>query len=308
MRYDLLAALKEAGGTISGQRLADRLGISRVAVWKQVREMRALGYAISSSPKGYHFESSPDLLLPSEFLGWESRIHYAPIVDSTMRQARLLARRGAAEGTMVVAERQTSGRGRLDRSWRSPVGGIYLTLITRPRVPPAYAARVSLLVAAVVSEVIERLYGLPARVKWPNDVLIHERKVCGILAEMEAECDVVRFVNVGMGLNANSSISSAQPGAVSLRDLLGAPVDRVQLAREIVAGSLEGLPRLIGGAVLDAWRVRTITLGRNVTIVGSNDSITGLAVDITTTGALLVRTADGQVHEVMAGDCVHARH
>jgi BirA family transcriptional regulator, biotin operon repressor / biotin---[acetyl-CoA-carboxylase] ligase len=277
-------------------------------VWKQVREMRALGYAISSSPKGYRFESSPDLLLPSEFPGWEFRIHHDLIADSTMRQARLLARRGAAEGTMVIAESQTSGRGRLDRSWRSPLGGIYLTLITRPRVPLAYASHVSLLVAVVVSEVIERLYGLPARVKWPNAALIEELKVCGILAEMEAEFDVVRFVNVGIGLNANSSISGAQPGAVSLREMLGTPVDRVQLAREIVTGSLERLPRLIDGAVLDAWRARTVTLGHDVTIVGSNDSIKGVAFDITNAGALLVRTADGQVHEVMAGDCVHASH
>jgi BirA family transcriptional regulator, biotin operon repressor / biotin---[acetyl-CoA-carboxylase] ligase len=308
MRHDVLAALKAAEGTVSGQRLADRLGISRVAVWKQVRELRTLGYAIGSSPKGYYLESSPDLLNAAEFPGWESRIHHAAVVDSTMRQARLLARRGAVEGTIVVAESQTSGRGRLDRSWRSPAGGIYLTLITRPRVPPAYAARVSLLVAVVVSEVIERLYGLSARVKWPNDVLIEEGKVCGILAEMETECDAVRFVNVGMGLNANSSISGQQSGAVSLRELLGRPVDRVQLVREIVAGSLERLPQLDGGAVLDDWRRRTMTLGREVTIVGSNQPIEGIAVDITTTGALLVRTADGHVHEVMAGDCVHARH
>jgi len=308
MRYDVLAALRAAEGQLSGQRLAAALGISRVAVWKQVRELRALGYVIASSPKGYRLDASPDLLLPTEFPGWEPRVHHGLTVDSTMRQARLLARRGAEEGTLVIAESQISGRGRLDRSWRSPEGGIYLTLVTRPGVPPAYAPRVSLLVATVVSETIERLHGLPARVKWPNDVLIADMKVCGILAEMEAECDLVRFVNVGMGLNANSSIAELQPGAASLRELLGTPVDRVRLVREIVTETLARLPRLSGVSILDDWRARTLTLGREVTIVGARDKVTGVAIDVTMMGALLVRSADGRVHEVVAGDCVHARH
>ena len=152
MRYNVLAALKTGEGDVSGESLARRLGISRVAVWKHVRELRSLGYVVTSSPRGYRLESSPDLLLPSEFTGWETRVHYEAVADSTMHVARALARRGADEGTLVIAERQTAGRGRLDRSWLSPEGGIYMTLVARPTAVPSQAPRINLLVAVVVAE------------------------------------------------------------------------------------------------------------------------------------------------------------
>jgi len=305
MRYNVLAALKTGEGDVSGESLARRLGISRVAVWKHVRGLRSLGYVVTSSPRGYRLESSPDLLLPSEFTGWETRVHYEAVADSTMHVARALARRGADEGTLVIAERQTAGRGRLDRSWLSPEGGIYMTLVARPTAVPSQAPRINLLVAVVVSETIERLYGVAARVKWPNDVLIEDRKVCGILAEMEAECDAVRFVNVGIGLNANCPIADAQPSAVSLVEVLGTPVDRVRLVREIVGGVLSRLPQLASESILDEWRMRTVTIGREVSIAAPGAKVSGVAVGINSSGALLVRDSAGYVHEVVAGDCVH---
>ena len=301
----MLTALKASAGVVSGESLARQMGVSRVAVWKQVRELRALGYVIEATARGYRFLSGPDLLLPSEFPGWESKVHHSLVVDSTMRVARTLSRSGAVEGTLVIAEQQTTGRGRLDRAWLSPRGGIYMTLVTRPSVAPTQAPRVNLLAAVVVSSAIERLHGLEARVKWPNDVLIGGRKVCGILAEMDVEFDAVRFVNVGIGLNANSHVSSEQPSAVSLSDLLGAPVDRVRLVREIVDGVLAGLPEMGGESLLDAWRARTTTLGRRVSIAVAGASVEGVAVDITSSGALLVRDMDGHLHEIVAGDCVH---
>jgi len=304
MRYAVLAALKGGAGPVCGESLARQMGISRVAVWKQVSELRAMGYRISSSRRGYRLESSPDLLLPSEFPGWEQRIHYVALADSTMHLARKLARNGADEGTLVIAEQQSAGRGRLERSWLSPPGGIYMTVITRPRVAPSQAPRINMLVAVAVSDVLERLYGVPAWVKWPNDVLIEGKKVCGILAEMEAECDAVRFVNVGIGLNANSRIAPEQPAAVSLIELRGAPVDRVRLVMDIVDGILSRLPAMTGDSILDEWRTRTVTIGRQVSIVAAGEVVSGVAVDITASGTLLVRDVDGQTHEVVAGDCV----
>jgi BirA family transcriptional regulator, biotin operon repressor / biotin---[acetyl-CoA-carboxylase] ligase len=304
MKYAVLAALKRHAGYVCGESLAHQMGISRVAVWKQVSELRAIGYRICSSRQGYRLEGSPDLLLPSEFPGWERRIHYVPLADSTMHVARKLARSGADEGTLVIAEQQSAGRGRLDRSWLSPPGGIYMTVITRPRVAPSQAPRINMLVAVAVSDVLERLYGVPARVKWPNDVLIEGKKVCGILAEMEAECDAVRFVNIGIGLNANSRIAPEQPTAVSLIELLGAPVDRVRLVIDIVDGILSRLPALTGDSILDEWRTRTVTIGRQVSILTAGAHVCGVAVDITSSGTLLVRDADGLTHEVVAGDCV----
>lgn len=306
MRHHVLAALRAHDGYVSGQELSRQLGISRVAVWKHVRALTAQGYRVDVTSRGYRLDGCPDLLLPTEFTGWEEWVHHFPVVESTMLPARTLARAGAVEGTLVIAEQQLRGRGRLDRSWLSPVGGVYMTLVTRPPIAPSLASRISLLVAVAVSESIERLHGLPARVKWPNDVLIDGKKVCGILAEMEAESDAVRFVNVGIGLNANSSISELQERACSLRDLLGAPVDRVRLARGIVAGIMTRLPGLGDASVLDEWRERTVTIGRNVSVTAEGNPLSGLALDINSSGALLVRDAAGVVHEVIAGDCVQA--
>ncbi len=262
------------------------------------------GYVVDVTARGYRLDACPDRLLPTEFPGWEERVHHFEVVESTMVPARLLARNGAAEGTLVVAEQQSCGRGRLDRSWLSPLGGIYMTLVMRPPVAPQLAPRINLLVAVAISEAIERLHGLPARVKWPNDVLIGGKKVCGILAEMEAESDLVRFVNVGIGLNANLTISGLQKGAISLSELLGASVDRVSLVREIVEGILDRSLRLGDAAALDAWRARTATLGREVSVMADGSPVRGMALDINSTGALLVRDAAGNVREVIAGDCI----
>lgn len=306
MRHHVLAALRVCDGYVSGQELSRQLGISRVAVWKHVRALTAQGYRVDVTPRGYRLDGCPDLLLPTEFPGWEERVHHFTVADSTMLPARALAREGAVEGTVVIAEQQSRGRGRLERSWLSPLGGVYMTVVTRPAIAPALASRISLLVAVVVADSIERLHGLPARVKWPNDVLIDGKKVCGILAEMEAESDAVRFVNVGIGLNANSAISELQEGAVSLRDLRGAPVDRVPLARAIIEGILAGLPMLGDALVLDEWRARTVTIGREVSVMAGGSPVSGRALDITASGALLVRDPEGKVHEVIAGDCVQA--
>lgn len=305
MRYSVLAALRIHDSDVSGGTLGRQLGISRVAVWKQVQELRKQGYEIASSAKGYRLESAPDALLPGEFPGWESRVHHVDTIDSTMRLARALARRGAENGTLVLAERQTVGRGRLDRSWVSPAGGIYMTLVTRPAVAPALAPRIGLMASVAVAAAVESLCGLPARVKWPNDVLISDRKVCGILAEMEAECDAVHYVNVGIGLNANALVGELQTGAVSLAELLGGPVDRKRLVRAVVEGILARLPRLADASMLDEWRRRAVTLGREVSIACGREPVMGMALDIDSMGALLVRQADGSVIQVVAGDCTH---
>ncbi len=305
MRYEILAALRAAGSGVSGEALSRELGISRVAVWKQVEELRKLGYRVAASSRGYRLESVPDLMLPGEFPGWESRVHHCMAVDSTMRAARTLAREGAEEGTLVVAETQTGGRGRLQRSWASPPGGIYMTLVLRPRVAPFQAPRLNLMAAVAVSDSLERLFGIEAGVKWPNDVLVGGRKLCGILAEMEAECDAVHYVNVGIGLNANAPVPDVRPPAVSLVELLGATVDRPRLARDIVEGVLARLPRLLDASLLDEWRRRSVTLGHDVFVAVGDETVRGTAVDVDQSGALLVRQPDGRVRTVVAGDCTH---
>jgi len=305
MRYELLRLLRERGDRVSGEALSRELGVSRVAVWKSVRELVAAGYDISATSRGYFLISSPDVLLPGEFPGWEDRVHYLEEVDSTMTVARDLARKGAEQGTLVTAERQTGGRGRLARVWFSPPGGIYMTLVTRPAVAAFMAPRINLLSAVAVASAVESLHGIPARVKWPNDVLVDGKKLCGILAEMEAETDAVRFVNVGVGLNANVRITDAFPDAVSLCHLLGHHVNRRLLAWEVVEGILRRLQCVQSADILDEWRRYAHTLGRRVSIATGDTTVEGLASDIDEFGALLVKRDDGSLATVVAGDCVH---
>ncbi|HHE41721.1 MAG TPA: biotin--[acetyl-CoA-carboxylase] ligase [Dehalococcoidia bacterium] len=302
--YQVLRCLRGAG-VVSGQNLSRRLGISRVGVWKHVQELRRQGYCIESSPTGYRLLSAPDLLLPGEFPGWEDRIYHFHEVDSTMRIARELARGDAEEGTLVLAESQSQGRGRLDRVWLSPPGGIYLTLVTRPKISPALATRVSLVASVSVATALRENLGVPACVKWPNDVLVGGRKVCGILAEMEAEPDAVRYINIGIGVNVNTPADPQLPAAVSLVELVGRPVDRREVTMRIVTDLLRRLRELTSASCLNIWRELSGTIGREVCVRQDNETICGVAVDIQESGALVVQAADGRRTAVVAGDCTY---
>ncbi len=221
MKADILKALRESGDYVSGEWLSRELGISRVSVWKHIRNLKQDGYVVEASPRGYRLISSPDLLLPCEFPDLEQKIHHFGEIGSTMAVARELARKGVEEGTIVIAESQTSGRGRLNREWFSPRGGIYFAIILKPKISPIYAPRINLMASVAVAKAIRTFCGLKAELKWPNDVLLAGRKVCGILAEMEAEVDAINYVNLGIGINVNASVSQCEKGATSLRDELG---------------------------------------------------------------------------------------
>ena len=207
IRGKILQALRESSDYISGEMLSQKLSISRVSIWKHVHSLQQEGYILEASPKGYRLVSSPDLLLPYEFPGWEGKIHHFTELVSTMDVARELAKGGAEEGTIIIAETQSQGKGRLGREWLSPKGGIYFTIILRPKISPAYAPRINLMAAVAVAKTIGRLFGLKAELKWPNDVLIEGKKACGILAEIDAEIDKVNSVNLGIGINADHSDS-----------------------------------------------------------------------------------------------------
>jgi BirA family biotin operon repressor/biotin-[acetyl-CoA-carboxylase] ligase len=307
MKGQILSALRERGGYLSGVTLSQQLGISRVSIWKHIRGMAEDGYVIEASPRGYKLVSSPDRLLPYEFPDLEQRIHYFPEIDSTMDAARELAKEGAEEGTIVIAEVQTRGRGRLSREWLSPEGGIYFTVILRPRISPAYAPRINLMAAVAVAATIRKLFGLKAELKWPNDVLVAGKKVCGILAEMDAEMDVVNFVNVGIGINANTPVPKFNKTATSLSDELGRQVSRREFLRALLTEMDKRQARLMKSELLQEWRNLSGTLNKRVSITSLDEEVTGQAVDIDATGALLVRSKDGSLKTVLVGDCVHLR-
>jgi BirA family biotin operon repressor/biotin-[acetyl-CoA-carboxylase] ligase len=307
MRGQILKALREHSDYISGERLAEQLGVSRVSIWKHIRSLKEDGHIIEASPRGYRLVFSPDSLLPYEFPDLEQRIRYFRQIGSTMDAARELARKGARGGTIVIAEAQTRGRGRLNRQWLSPEGGIYFTLILRPKISPAYAPRINLMASVAVAATIRHLFGLKAELKWPNDVLIEGKKVCGILAEMDAETDVINFVNVGIGVNANTSVAQFEETATSLKDMLGRGISRKELLRALLTEIERREALLMESDLLEEWKRLSATLNKNVRIVSLGEEVTGQAIDIDATGALIVKGKDGSLRTVLVGDCIHLK-
>jgi BirA family biotin operon repressor/biotin-[acetyl-CoA-carboxylase] ligase len=307
MRAQILEALRQSTDYVSGDTLSLQLAISRVSVWKHIRSLKKEGYVIEASPRGYRLVSSPDLLLPYEFPGLQQKIHHFREIGSTMDAARELAKKGAKEGTIVIAEAQTHGRGRLSREWLSPEGGIYFTIVLRPRISPADAPRINLMASVAVAATLRKFFGLKAELKWPNDVLIGGRKVCGILAEMDAEIDAVNFVNVGIGINANSSVAGFEKTATSLKDTLGKQISRKELLRALIMEIEQRQPLLMKPDLLEEWKKLSVTLNKDVRIIAPGEAIVGRAIDIDTTGALIITEKDGSLKKAMAGDCIHLR-
>src|SRR4030042_3752887 len=208
----ILGALKEAAAPLSGEVLAAGLGLSRAAVWKRIHRLKALGYAIEGSPRrGYRLLGLPDKPLPAEITqGLKPRylqgpIHHFETLPSTNDLAKELGSRNAPEGTLVVAESQSRGRGRLGRDWDSPPGlGLYVSLLLRPPLPPTEMPRITLTVAVAVVRALKRAAGVAPGIKWPNDLLVQGKKVGGILTEMETESDRNRHLVGGLGLNVNN--------------------------------------------------------------------------------------------------------
>jgi len=303
MKSRILALLRESDGVVSGSAICARLGTSRVAVWKHIQKLQEMGYAIESGPKGYRLGSSPDSLHPWEFPGREDRMVYLPETPSTMDVAKDLARRDCPAFTVVVAGRQTQGRGRMRRVWGSEEGGLYFTVVLRPHLPVLWSSRVNFLVSLTLAGVLRENYGVDAGLKWPNDILVQGRKLSGLLSEMESEGDQVRFIDVGIGLNVNNHPPVVDPPAVSLRELLGRTVPR----RDILARFLDDLEQAMHSepwdTVLDRWKARSVTLNRPVRIVTARDDFIGTAVDVDENGALRLKQADGTMTTVIYGDC-----
>ena len=305
MKTRILATLKKEEGPISGQVLSAQLGITRVSVWKHIQQLQAFGYDISSSAKGYCLNHSPDVPYPWEFAGREDKIVYHAELSSTMDAAKHLARKGCPDFTTVIAGRQTSGRGRLSRQWISDEGGLYFTMVLRPELPPVLSFRVGFLASLTLARVINDIFAIDVRVKWPNDLLVDERKICGMLSEIEAEADRVTFLNIGIGLNVNNDPPPKEPGAISLKTILGHKASK----KEILSHYLDSFEvQMQAGAhedVIEQWKQMAVTLNRDVRVVTTRDVYTGRAVDVDGTGALILKCSDGSLKTIHYGDCFH---
>jgi BirA family biotin operon repressor/biotin-[acetyl-CoA-carboxylase] ligase len=294
-----------ADGPISGPALAERLDVSRAAVWKHVEALREAGFEVESHDDGYVLAGVPEFGGAAVEYGLAAPfdVEYHDSIASTNDRARELAADGAAD-VVVLADEQSGARGRLDREWASPAGGIWLSVVCRPTLPPAQVPIYTLAAAVAVAEAVREV-GVDARIKWPNDVLVgdEEEKLVGILTEMEGEADRVSWVVVGIGLNANVDAGAVPETATTIREEVG-DVDRAALTRRILErfDELRGDPE----AVLPAWRERSSTLGRRVRVETPGGEVVGEAVDVEFPGTLVVATDDGE-RRVSAGDCEHLR-
>ncbi len=242
-------------------------------------------------------------------------IRYYPTIASTNQEARTLAEADEPEGTLVISETQGSGRGRRGRAWVSPKGGLWLTLILRPGIPSNYAPIITLLTGVVVAKTIRETTKLDANVKWPNDVRINGKKVCGILTEISTEPVIIRYILLGLGINVNIAKikfpSELQNSVTSLQEELKHEVDRINFLQQLLLEfekeylMFSKTPEMRITKILKNWRQYSDTLGQNVKIETISGEITGLAADISNDGALIVVTEQGEEHKIVAGDCIY---
>lgn len=318
----ILGFLSESGSDFtSGEALSGKLGLSRTAVWKRVEALRTQGYVIEAvSARGYRLVEVPDRLTSLELAPLLSTrelgrtVHHHASVGSTNEVAFRLAQDGAEHGEVVVAEQQTSGKGRRGRVWVSPPGlNLYFSAILRPELPPQRAPELTLVAAVALAEAL-RDWGTQAAIKWPNDVHLDGRKVAGILTELSAEPERVHFVIVGVGVNLNSQAGhfpeELRDTATSLALATGQRVHRARFAAALW-GQLEGwLDRYLDegfDAVRTRWKALSSTLGQDVLVRTDRQELRGLAEDIDPSGALLVRTEGGSLERVLAGDVEQLR-
>jgi BirA family biotin operon repressor/biotin-[acetyl-CoA-carboxylase] ligase len=303
MKGKILNILRQYSEVVSGEILSSELGVSRVSIWKHIRKLQELGYDILSTPKGYQLLNTPDTPFSWELPERASRVHYFESVSSTMDIARSLARKGCPSFTVIIAGQQDKGRGRLNRSWLSSEGGLYFTVVVRPRLPVAFSGKVNFAASLALVRLFRSRFNIEAMVKWPNDILVEERKLAGILSEMEAEADMVTFINVGIGINANNDPSPIEPAATSLKILLHREISK----KELLSGFLDEFERQLKeeklNDVIEQWKEYTMTLNRHVKVVTTKDTIEGVAVDIEENGALVLRLDNGSLQKVIFGDC-----
>lgn len=314
MKEDILETLRQ-GKFVSGTELATKLGVSKVAIWKNIQALKEEGYKIKSKPgTGYLLQDTPEDLvsyeikesLENEIIGNEISCHGE--VSSTQEIGKRLARKDANDGTVVVAKSQTSGRGRKKRKWFSPEGGLYISIILKPDILPAQAPVISLLTGVAVAKAIRKIANFDAELKWPNDIKIDGKKVGGILLEISAETDQVSWMVIGIGVNINNDLTSLSKDikkqATSLSEKYGDSISRLSFLKKL----LQTFEKLYlsfekdgSGPILEEWRKLSSTLGSHVHI-SDGEEIEGTAVDVDDDGALVLKLGDENRRRILAGD------
>lgn len=304
MKAEILTILKDTDGYVSGQELCERFGVSRTAVWKAMNQLKKEGYEIESvQNKGYHLVKTPDILSKNELVSirktkWVgTEICYFDVTDSTNTQAKSLGEGDAPNGTLVVAGKQESGRGRRGRSFESPAGtGIFMTLLLRPEIEPQNASMLTLVSALAVAKGIEYMVDLPVQIKWPNDIVVNGKKVCGILTEMSAQMDYVNYIVIGIGINVSNEEfpEEIKDVATSIYLESGKHVNRAMLIEKIWE-EFEDYYELYEktqdlSSLVKEYDSYLVNRGQKVRVLDSKEPYEGKAMGITDRGELIVDT------------------
>lgn len=304
MKAEILTILKDTDGYVSGQELCEWFGVSRTAVWKAMNQLKKEGYEIESvQNKGYHLVKTPDILSKNELVSirktkWVgTEICYFDVTDSTNTQAKSLGEGDAPNGTLVVAGKQESGRGRRGRSFESPAGtGIFMTLLLRPEIEPQNASMLTLVSALAVAKGIEHMVDLPVQIKWPNDIVINGKKVCGILTEMSAQMDYVNYIVIGIGINVGNEEfpEEIKDVATSIYLESGKHVNRAMLIEKIWE-EFEDYYELYEktqdlSSLVKEYDSYLVNRGQKVRVLDSKEPYEGKAMGITDRGELIVDT------------------
>lgn len=305
MKEEILKMLRETDGYISGQELCNKFGVSRTAIWKVMKQLKEAGYNIEAQQnKGYHIVSAPDVMDAAELKSiWKPKwvgceILYFDSIDSTNTKAQELAEKGYPSGTLVVADKQVAGKGRRGRNWESPSGcGIFMTLMLKPDINPNNASMLTLVSALAVAKALADITGKDAKIKWPNDIVIDGRKVCGILTEMSAQFDYINNIVIGIGINVNNSSFPEEISATasSLRLLSGGKKYR---RAEIIEKIMEYFEKYYSifletedlSALVNEYNAMLVNMKKQVKVLDPKEPFEGKAMGITKTGELIVDT------------------
>jgi BirA family biotin operon repressor/biotin-[acetyl-CoA-carboxylase] ligase len=320
--FKVLEILERSETPISGETISNELGITRSAVWKQINELRMMGYDISSSQKeGYKLTRTSNKLLPYEihkklrtqFIG--KKMRYLENTPSTIWVGKQLCSEGDVEkmhGMVIIAEEQTGGVGRMGRAWVSPSGGIWITIVLKPRVPIDHIFMITMAGSIAVARAIRKEFDLGALIKWPNDIFIGNKKVAGLLLELSAEADIVHHCLLGIGIDVNVPLDNFSPALqkqiTSISAEVGHEVDRASFLARILK-EFESHYLLIESGeyetIIREWKSLSCTLENRVQIRTLKNSFEGEAIDIDEFGALIIRKDNGKLERVIAGDCTH---
>ncbi len=303
---------------ISGEKISTQLGISRVSVHKIVHNLISEGYKIfCSKTRGYKFISS-SLISPEELLNTKisviKKIYYYRKVSSTMDIAKEIVIKNPNEDKiLILAEQQTHGRGRIQRKWFSPKGGLYFSLILKPQVSPQEIFFINYIFSSCVTETIRKDFSIQVTTKWPNDVVFKDKKICGILVETDTEIDKVNWVIVGVGVNLNIPQKFFTQHKLNATSVLSITKQKVDITKFLISlfQTVEKYYELFEqkkfDMIIQKWYSFSSTIGQKVKILTQNNIIKGKAINVSPqTGALIVETPSG-TKEVLCGDCIHLR-